>query len=151
MVSWLIESQFRGDLYSGTAISGALFMSGGSHGCYSTPPNATGACANCDPTCGNDRYHDEGAMHLDPQTGAVPRRRHHQEVQDGRCPISTTAPGCSSCGGGGGNDTIQPCCGACGRGLAEPSIHDLQTRLAFTPSKIGPYVDLHGAMRRTLQ
>lgn len=107
MVSWLIESQFRGHLYTGTTIVGGLFMSGGSHACYSNPPNAIGVCADCDPTCGNEQSRRFLGM------AGRGNSRSRRQAPSGRCPISTITPGCSSCNssGSGVNNTVKPCCG----------------------------------------
>ena len=115
MVSWLIEVAMRNDL-GGVTILGGVFMSGGSYACYNVPPNATGPCADCDPTCGleggGQRFrhrltHAHNTAVETEKTGGGMKGLPAPPAD--RCPVSTTAPGCSSCGGS--NATVKPCCG----------------------------------------
>ena len=136
MVSWLIEVSMRGEL-DGASVAGGVFMSGGSYACYNVPPNATGPCADCDPTCGIEggtrrtrlasaRLGDEEVASASPSS---PETASGVNVappgpQPGRCPVSTTAPGCSSCGGANATGP-KPCCGyCCPTNFAEQYFHD---------------------------
>ena len=119
MVSWLIEMSMRGDL-GGASVAGGVFMSGGSYACYNTPPTATGPCADCDPTCGM-----QGGARRTRSASKQPAAAAASSEAKGSvdslpsappppepCPVSTTAPGCSSCGGVNATGP-KPCCGYC--------------------------------------
>jgi hypothetical protein len=53
MTSWLIELRARKELPPGLDIVAGVFLSGGSHRCYMSPPDAVSNCATCSDTAGN--------------------------------------------------------------------------------------------------
>jgi hypothetical protein len=53
MTSWLIDLQARGQLPAGVELVAGVLVSGGSHRCYMSPPDAVSNCAACTDTKGN--------------------------------------------------------------------------------------------------
>jgi hypothetical protein len=53
MTSWMIELQARQQLPAGVKVVAGVFLSGGSHRCYFSPPEAVSNCARCSDTKGN--------------------------------------------------------------------------------------------------
>ena len=53
MTSWLIELQARQRLPAGVKLAAGVLISGGSHRCYFSPPDAVSNCASYTDTQGN--------------------------------------------------------------------------------------------------
>ena len=53
MTSWLIELQARQQLPAGVKLAAGVLISGGSHRCYFSPPDAVSNCAACTDTQGD--------------------------------------------------------------------------------------------------
>jgi hypothetical protein len=53
MTSWLVELRARKALPPGVEMIAGVFLSGGSHRCYMSPPDAVSNCADCTDTKGN--------------------------------------------------------------------------------------------------